>query len=43
MKTTIKQADIRIRKTWGVLNPVTKRVESKKNYSRKEKFKPCWN
>ena len=33
MKTTIK-----IRKFWGELNPVTRKIDSKKVYSRKEKF-----
>ena len=28
-----------VRKTWGELNPVTRVVNSKKGYSRKEKFK----
>jgi hypothetical protein len=28
-----------VRKTWGELNPMTRVVNSKKNYSRKEKFK----
>ena len=27
-----------VRKTWGELNPVTKRIESKRQYNRKEKF-----
>lgn len=33
MKTTIK-----VRKFWGELNPVTRKIDSKKVYSRKEKF-----
>ena len=42
MKTTINQADIKIRKSWGVLNPITKRIDSKKVYIRKLKYKPNW-
>lgn len=37
------QAVKSVRKTWGELNPVTKRVESKKNYRRKEKFNKGWD
>jgi len=33
MKTTIK-----VRKFWGELNPVTRKIDSKKVYNRKEKF-----
>ena len=33
MKTTIK-----VRKFWGNLNPVTKKIDSNKIYSRKQKF-----
>jgi len=29
---------IKIRKSWGQLNPATRRIESKKRYSRKEKW-----
>jgi len=32
-----------VRKTWGVLNPVTKRIDSKKTYKRKEKFNKNWD
>ena len=35
---SIKQSDIKVRKSWGELNPVTRVVESKKNYQRKNKF-----
>jgi len=35
MKTT---SLIKIRRSWGVTNPVTKRINSKKIYSRKSKF-----
>jgi len=31
------------RKTWGVLNPVTKRIDSKKTYTRKPKFQKGWD
>jgi len=33
MKTTIK-----VRKFWGILNPCTRKLDSKKTYSRKQKF-----
>ena len=36
---SIKQSDIKVRKSWGDLNPVTRVVESKKAYSRKDKHK----
>ena len=29
---------IKIRKTWGVMSPVTKRLDSKKVYRRRNKF-----
>jgi len=29
---------IKIRKSWGLLNPATKRLESKKVYKRKSKY-----
>jgi len=31
-----------VRKTWGELNPVTRKVESKKVYTRKPKFQKGW-
>jgi hypothetical protein len=34
MKTSPK-----IRKSWGVLSPVTRKIESKKAYTRKQKCK----
>jgi len=34
MKTKVK-----VRKTWGVINPYTRKIESGKLYSRKNKFK----
>ena len=33
MKTAIK-----IRKFWGLTNPVTRKIDSKKVYNRKQKF-----
>jgi hypothetical protein len=29
---------IKIRKNWGLTNPATKRIESKKAYNRKDKW-----
>ena len=29
---------IKVRRSWGLLNPATKRLESKKVYKRKPKF-----
>ena len=34
-----KPSEIKIRKTWGEMSPVTKVVKSKKLYKRKDKFK----
>ena len=30
--------EIKIRKSWGLTNPMTKRIESKKAYVRKDKW-----
>jgi len=32
------KTEIKIRKSWGNTNPVTKKIESKKSYSRKNKW-----
>lgn len=37
----MKQRKPKIRKTWGALKPVTKRIESKKKYKRKL-YLPPW-
>jgi len=37
-----KKSDVKIRKTWGEMNPVTRKVESRKSYSRKQKFNKNW-
>lgn len=34
-----KSIQIKVRKSWGELNPVTKRIESKRAYTRKIKHK----
>ena len=39
----ITQSQIKIRRSWGEMNPATKRIESKKRYSRKQKFNLKWN
>jgi hypothetical protein len=33
MKTTVK-----IRRSWGLINPATRKIDSKKVYNRKQKF-----
>jgi hypothetical protein len=33
---------IKIRKSWGDMNPVTKRIDSKKVYTRKKKYGLNW-
>lgn len=46
MKMTIATAEIAksVRKNWGVMSPVTKRINSKKLYVRKNKWdKSDWN
>lgn len=35
--------NIKIRKSWGDLKPVTKRVESRKAYTRKNKWGNKWS
>lgn len=30
---------IKVRKFWGIMNPCTRKLDSKKTYSRKQKFK----
>jgi hypothetical protein len=37
-QTTFK-FDIKVRRTWGDMDPNTRRIESKKSYNRKQKFK----
>ena len=37
MKILITQ--IKVRRSWGIMNPATKRIESKKLFTRKIKFK----
>jgi hypothetical protein len=39
---TISQSQIKVRRSWGQLNPATKRIESKKTFSRKQKFNSKW-
>jgi len=46
MKMNIATAEIAksVRKNWGTMSPVTKRINSKKLYMRKNKWgKPDWN
>lgn len=46
MKMNIATAEIAksVRKNWGTMSPVTKRINSKKMYMRKNKWgKPDWN
>jgi len=33
---------VKIRKSWGVNNPVTRRIENKKAYNRKDKWGKNW-
>lgn len=33
------KAKVKVRKMWGVINPCTRKIESGKLYSRKNKFK----
>lgn len=37
------KTEIKIRKSWGNTNPVTKKIESKKAYSRKNKWGNKWD
>ena len=34
----IKPMSVKVRKTWGELNPVTRRLESQKLYKRRAKY-----
>jgi hypothetical protein len=34
----IKMSDIKVRKSWGDTSPVTKRIDSRKVYSRRNKW-----
>lgn len=38
----MKTVKIKVRKSWGVTNPVTKKIDSKKIYSRKVKHVANW-
>lgn len=40
---TIGTSEIKVRRNWGSLSPVTRIVTSKKSYSRKEKFRKLFD
>jgi hypothetical protein len=40
---TVKFTRIKVRKSWGQTNPVTKTVDSRKVYSRKVKHIRAWD
>ena len=43
MKIKFAHATPKIRKSWGVLNPVTRKINSKKLYKRNTKWGKNWD
>ena len=43
MSKTFAKNGPKVRKSWGILNPVTRRVESHKRYKRHDKWRKALN